>query len=184
MSNTSGYVYVLSNPAMPGIVKIGRSKHSGRIRARDIYKKGGTGVPMPFKMEFEIWSQNCIESELLVHEELYQTRINPNREFFSLDVSAAIEEVMRVVGDEHLLCVGSIETTLTEDDLINYADCARDVIRQSFPGIPWQVVIAHAVGYHLDDNSIISSVKRYKESCEKQRVKSDTNKQKRKPQSC
>lgn len=45
-----GIVYVLSNPAMPGIVKIGRSDQKDlKQRLRSLFN---TSVPLPFKVEF------------------------------------------------------------------------------------------------------------------------------------
>jgi len=46
-----GYVYILTNPSMPGLVKIGRSKNGGRKRASDLYQ---TGVPTPFRKRSEL----------------------------------------------------------------------------------------------------------------------------------
>jgi hypothetical protein len=45
-----GIVYVLTNPAMPGIVKIGKtSRESVHTRLNELYS---TGVPVPFECAF------------------------------------------------------------------------------------------------------------------------------------
>lgn len=44
-----GWVYVLSNPCMPGIYKIGMTTTSPEVRAREL--SSATGVPAPFKVE-------------------------------------------------------------------------------------------------------------------------------------
>lgn len=45
-----GIVYVLSNEAMPGLVKIGRTNRDDlEVRLRELYT---TGVPLPFKCEY------------------------------------------------------------------------------------------------------------------------------------
>ena len=47
---TTGIVYVLTNPAMPGIVKIGRTtRGSIDVRLNELYS---TGVPVPFECAF------------------------------------------------------------------------------------------------------------------------------------
>lgn len=44
-----GVVYVLTNPIMPGIVKIGMTTRSNvNARMQELY---GTGVPLPFTCE-------------------------------------------------------------------------------------------------------------------------------------
>lgn len=99
-SNT-GYVYVLTNPAMPGLVKIGRSKTAAAGRARTMYS-GDTGVPLPFDIYFECLFDDCIAGEQAVHDELCDYRINPNREFFRIEPGDAAVAVMRVRAyDEH-----------------------------------------------------------------------------------
>ena len=86
-----GYVYVLSNPSMPGAVKIGRSKAGGKSRAQQMYT---TGVPTPFVLEFEILVSNAEEVEVAVHEHLQGFRVNGSREFFACEVQDAIVAVM------------------------------------------------------------------------------------------
>ena len=42
-----GTVYVLSNPAMPVMVKIGKTTRNVEFRLSDLYS---TGVPLPFNV--------------------------------------------------------------------------------------------------------------------------------------
>jgi len=71
---------------MPGLVKIGRSIHGGKSRAKDLYK---TGVPTSFQVAFEILVDDPIEVEAMAHEQLATFRFNETREFFQLTVSQA-----------------------------------------------------------------------------------------------
>lgn len=98
---SEGYVYILSNKAMPGLLKIGRSKNGGRIRARELYQ---TGVPYPFELEFEIYVNNCVEFEQEVHARFNEYRLNQGREFFEIET----EEAIRGVTDEYLNAFGLV----------------------------------------------------------------------------
>ena len=42
-----GSVYVLTNPAMPNMVKIGKTTRDVELRLADLYS---TGVPLPFAL--------------------------------------------------------------------------------------------------------------------------------------
>lgn len=58
-------VYVLANPAMPGLVKIGRtSSDDTALRLSQLYT---TGVPVPFELKFACRVQNPEEVELALH---------------------------------------------------------------------------------------------------------------------
>lgn len=167
-SEYGGYVYVLSNPAMPGLVKIGRSKHSGRVRAQEIYKQGGTGVPMPFKMEFEIWSEDCVSDELYIHEELTHIRVNSGREFFNLDVNDAIKFVANVVLAGHNLCAKNPDLIVDECEVNNYlTPDVRSAIEEFIPDFPYHLTLARALADELSSNAVIEAVKKYKASCDK-----------------
>jgi hypothetical protein len=88
---SSGYVYVLSNPSMPGLVKIGRSINGGEERAKAIYQ---TGVPTPFKLEFELYSTCHEHLEAIAHDRLHEHRVNQYREFFRIDVYECISALI------------------------------------------------------------------------------------------
>lgn len=79
-----GWVYVLSNVAMPGIFKIGMTTSTPEVRAKEVSQ--GTGVPMPYAVEHAYHSNNPKEDEAAIHELLTEYRMNPNREFFMCDM--------------------------------------------------------------------------------------------------
>jgi hypothetical protein len=85
-----GFVYILSNPSMPGIVKIGKTTRSVEQRAFELYQ---TGVPTPFEVVKSVLSPDCDELERLMHQSLDQHRINNAREFFLLDAVPAMVEL-------------------------------------------------------------------------------------------
>jgi hypothetical protein len=85
-----GYVYILSNKSMPGLVKIGKSRRGGRHRAKEIYQ---TGVPTPFHLEFELYTHDCDALESYVHECMDDVRVNDSREFFEADLEVAISRL-------------------------------------------------------------------------------------------
>ncbi|MFG6660077.1 GIY-YIG nuclease family protein [Sulfitobacter sp. 915] len=81
-----GYVYVLSNPSMPGLVKIGRTKHDPMHRACQLFQ---TGVPQPFAVETAVKSPDCVELEANLHHQLRRSRLTKKREFFAVSVRKA-----------------------------------------------------------------------------------------------
>lgn len=115
-----GYVYVLTNEAMPGLVKVGRSKHAAGVRAKQIYA-GDTGVPLPFDVYFECLFDDCIEGEALVHEALQDARLNPDREFFKTDAEVAALEVMNVRAGYYCHEVNDSEMVVSQADILNWA---------------------------------------------------------------
>jgi len=81
-------VYVLTNPAMPGLVKIGKTTQSDPgTRVAQLYS---TGVPVPFQVEFACRVTNPSEVERALHEAFSPQRINPRREFFEIEPEQAI----------------------------------------------------------------------------------------------
>lgn len=82
-------VYVLTNPGMPGLVKIGRT-YGGEdavTRRTQLYT---TGVPFPFTLEFACRVANPEEVEQALHVAFAPSRVNPKREFFKIDPAQAI----------------------------------------------------------------------------------------------
>lgn len=103
---SKGYVYVLSNPSMPGLVKVGWSKYSGQQRADQLYR---TGTPLRFVVAFEIMSTLADDLEHATHRALSRHRVNDGREFFSCSINEAVECII-----EHFIKLHSNGLKLTD----------------------------------------------------------------------
>ena len=81
-------VYVLTNPAMPGLVKIGKTAQKDIAdRMRQLYT---TGVPLPFECEYACKVDDCAKVESAFHLAFGNTRINSSREFFKIEPERVI----------------------------------------------------------------------------------------------
>ena len=96
-SSNLGIVYVLTNPAMPGLVKIGKTvKDSVEGRLNELYS---TGVPVPFECAYAARVADESEVERAFHQAFGPYRINPKREFFEIEPEQAIA-LLRLMADE------------------------------------------------------------------------------------
>ena len=79
---------MLTNPAMPGLVKIGRSaRQEANVRIAQLYT---TGVPVPYRLEFACQVPNSADVERALHVAFAPQRVNPRREFFRIEPDQAI----------------------------------------------------------------------------------------------
>ena len=77
-------VYVVTNPAMPGYVKIGRTfRNDVEQRLKEL--SNATGVPMPFKCLYAAEVDDAAKVEQAFHDAFDCDRPNPKREFFTTD---------------------------------------------------------------------------------------------------
>lgn len=91
-------VYVLTNPAMPGLVKIGKTTQlEVEDRMKQLY---GTGVPVPFDCAFACQVKDASEVERAIHFAFGNSRINPNREFFKIEPERVIAILKLLKVDE------------------------------------------------------------------------------------
>ncbi len=88
-----GYVYVLVNPCMPGLIKIGRTLRDSRTRAREL---SSTGVPMPFQVAFELFSEDHQKLEVMMHQALADFRVDAAREFFRYPLDKTIKLLLEL----------------------------------------------------------------------------------------
>tara|TARA_B100000242_G_scaffold293732_1_gene272807 strand:- start:3173 stop:3784 length:612 start_codon:yes stop_codon:yes gene_type:complete len=84
---SEGIVYVLTNPAMPGMVKIGKTTRDVSLRLAGLYS---TGVPLPFECEYAALVSDVDKTEKAFHNAFEQSRVNPRREFFNINPKQAI----------------------------------------------------------------------------------------------
>jgi predicted GIY-YIG superfamily endonuclease len=91
--NEDGFVYVLTNPGHPEMVKIGYTDDMER-RMRDLNSR--TGQLYPFVCAYAFRTSNPRELEKKVHEHLKYARVRQEREFFRIHVDRvkdAIDEL-------------------------------------------------------------------------------------------
>jgi hypothetical protein len=79
---TEGIVYVLTNEAMPGYVKVGKTENSVAERIKSL---DNTSLPLPFECYYAARVDDMDEAEKLVHDIFDDVRVTPRREFFNID---------------------------------------------------------------------------------------------------
>jgi hypothetical protein len=89
-----GFVYVLFNPSLNGLVKIGRSSRDPEDRAVEL--SSTTACPTPFVVAYDAYFADACAVERFIHERLTEKgfRKASNREFFQMPVAEAVKTVV------------------------------------------------------------------------------------------
>jgi hypothetical protein len=98
-SDYDSWLYVLTNPTMPGYVKIGFTGITPETRAEQLSKS--TGVALPFDVAWAFHCYNAEQLEKEVHRHLDGQRIAGNREFFDISVNEA-KDIINKFGQNYL----------------------------------------------------------------------------------
>ena len=112
-SMSSGWVYVLSNSAMPGLIKVGYTKFSPEERAKQL---DTTGIPASFILETAfLFADRAFLVEKYSHKILYEYRKRDSREFFECSAKFAAEKILEAARElsEEVL---KIQPQLLTDD--------------------------------------------------------------------
>lgn len=91
--NPKGWIYVLSNPSMPGMYKIGLTRNHPSQRANQLSRSSGS--PSDFVVEAKFISSDPERDEKIIHEALSRFRVTQSREFFSCKLDRIISECRR-----------------------------------------------------------------------------------------
>jgi len=89
-SRAVGFTYVLSNPAMPGIVKV---NYTNTLTEDHIAKLYSPDVPLPYIVEFEALTSFPKKVKERAHAMLDWQRVAPGRDFFRSAPHLAVEAV-------------------------------------------------------------------------------------------
>lgn len=93
---SAGIVYILTNEAMPGYVKIGLTRQNDvgeRVRQLD-----NTSIPVPFECYFAAYVPDCAKLERTMHFVFGEKRARRSREFFMIDPDLA-KAIIELVAD-------------------------------------------------------------------------------------
>ena len=85
-----GYIYILSNPFMKGLLKIGYTERTPEERLVELQS---TGVPSDFVLECTYFSKDPAGDEKVIHERLDKYRVNKKREFFEVELEFACKVI-------------------------------------------------------------------------------------------
>lgn len=90
LTNTkSGWLYVISSPSLPNLVKVGVSRReSPWTRVKEL---SSSSLPIPFKAHCFVFSDDCFELESAMHKYFDAQRVNKDREFFAITPQQAID---------------------------------------------------------------------------------------------
>lgn len=144
-----GFLYVLANSAMQGMVKVGKTTRSPAERAAEL--SAATGLPTPFIVVYEQLFEDCTEAETFVHTLLASKgfRVADNREFFS----APVNEVVRAIA----LAPGAIDEGVDQEDgedadVIRTAAAGGTIANLKSPAPahsePWRAVYEEAENHY------------------------------------
>lgn len=92
-----GFIYILTNDSMPGLIKIGITNRPIKERLREL---DSTEVPTPFNLYYAIEVEDYKNREKLIHQAYNKDRIRPNREFFKVEPESAVALLKAIGGKE------------------------------------------------------------------------------------
>ena len=108
-------VYVLTNPAMPGFVKIGKTFiEDVGVRLQQLYT---TGVPFPFDLAYACKVPNADEVERALHRAFAPNRANPKREFFNIEADQAIAILKLLHVEDATAEIVAMPTSIPKDEV-------------------------------------------------------------------
>ena len=143
-----GVVYVLSNPAMEGYVKIGKTTNlEQRLKSLD-----NTSTPLPFRCVFAVEVEDMDKVERLAHQAFKKDRTRSNREFFEIDEEQAVSALKMTEGKNV-----TPNTDIAEDieaiEALNAATQRRGRFRFSMVGLAAGDTIEY-----VRDNSVVATI--------------------------
>lgn len=96
INKKAGWIYVISNPLLDGVVKIGVTR---RLNAMDrINELGSASVPFKFKVHSIIFSEDAFKLEHDLHmtfDDHRVNKVNKQKEHFRVSLDAVKEEVLK-----------------------------------------------------------------------------------------
>lgn len=125
-------IYVLTNEAMLGIIKIGRT-NTDSVESRIASLSSHTGVPLPFECYFAAEVKDCVKLEKTLHQLFSDSRVNPKREFFKVDPEKVVLAIS--IGEFKEITPGVTEIDKEERQALEKAKARRPRLKLEALGI-------------------------------------------------
>lgn len=83
-----GFIYILNNPSLEGMVKIGATTKDPNDKCREL--SSNPSIPTQFNIVYYLSSINPFKVVGIVHTILDEYRVNKSRDFFKVDVAQTV----------------------------------------------------------------------------------------------
>ena len=124
-------VYLLTNPTMPDLVKIGRTTDlEARLRQLSTH----SGVPVPFECFYACEVADSVKVEKALHDAFGDHRINSRREFFRLNPDRAVA-ILELVTIKDATLAAEVAEDQAELDALHREQTRREQFRFSMVDI-------------------------------------------------
>lgn len=153
-------IYILTNEAMPGYVKIGRTSTSVEQRIREL--NSSTSVPLPFTAFYACTVKDSAFVEHQLHDAFDDNRINPRREFFRVAPERVVA-ALKLAEIENITPKKDFVESPEDQKSLNEARKRRGRFNFSMVGIPLGAEIyfsrdentkAKVIDTHASDSAI------------------------------
>lgn len=115
-----GWVYIITNKAMPGLIKVGYSTKDPQLRAGEL---NHTGSPHPYSVEYDVLVTNPKDIESKTHSSLSKKR--EGKEWFRCSVEEAIETIRVVINGKAIVektSITNLSSQLGKEKPVSYRD--------------------------------------------------------------
>ncbi len=155
MNNNSQIVYVLTNEAMPKLVKIGMTtQYDVEQRMSQLYS---TGVPLPFECAYAVEVEDCKKVESALHIAFGPSRINPKREFFEIDPEQAIA-ILKLLGHTDVTPLINEELNINVSDAERISSAKANKKRPSINFSEMGIPMGSVMRFTEDENTSVTVV--------------------------
>lgn len=93
--NSKGFIYVLKNPSLKGMVKIGVTTKDPSKKCEEL--SSTSIIPTPFKVVYSQPSKNPFKVLNIVHTILDEFRVYKDSDFFNVDVEQTINLIQDII---------------------------------------------------------------------------------------
>ena len=112
-----GWVYIITNKAMPGLIKVGYTMKDPELRAAELHH---TGAPHPYNVDYDVLVENPREIEQQVHCHLNNKK--EGKEWFRCTIKDAITAIKVIASTkailENIKSVDSAKPALVQQPII------------------------------------------------------------------
>ena len=132
-TTTTETIYVLTNPVIPGLVKIGRTSNPLEERVKGL--SSHSGVPVSFEVYYACTVSDSKKVEKHLHEAFGDHRINPKKEFFRINPERVLA-ILKLLEIEDVTPSDDYVENQEEQQSLNKERSRRSNFKFSSVGIP------------------------------------------------